>query len=58
MLNPLACRGPVHTWPDAALLHALQPFFEAMHRALKPGGVISTQVTLLTAVTCCDSGGF
>lgn len=21
-----------------------QPFFEAMHRALKPGGVISTQV--------------
>ena len=31
-----------------------QPFFEAMHRALKPGGVISTQVR---GGSCCMESG-
>lgn len=29
------------------MLLALQPFFRAMHRALKPGGVVCTQVFTL-----------
>lgn len=42
------CLGHLHTKlkADACFL-TLQPFFEAMHRAIRPGGVVCTQVILL-----------
>lgn len=37
-------RHSLRTVADILAAVALQPFFDAMHRALKPGGVVCTQV--------------
>ncbi len=45
-------RGLLSCNTDVRACCALQPFFKAMHRALKPGGVVCTQVRTLINPCC------
>jgi hypothetical protein len=47
LFNPLPCPPDPSLTPPSFANLPLQPFFEAMHRALAPGGIVCTQAESL-----------